>query len=471
MKLYRPRSFGLKTAIVFVALFGAHGGAMADAERFEADLRALFSEGGTLSIGDVSSAMLRSRLTAKDIVFEADEGERLLIDRYIVSGDYDAPTDVTLEGLRIEDGLTELTLMSVERIVLGEPSQAVFPLHEELAPEQVRLGSLAIDGIVIELASELAEEIFFDTPLSSGHGRMTIDKLRGESLSHEVIGMLEISGMAGVFAELDELGSGSFTLRSLRLEGVTGLDKEGEEKLASLVLRDLAVESPELVARLALLDLDGDFDDGKGGVRLEGLHMDLARMIELAPEDERTQLRMVSNVLTGGSGELRLDAALLGSWQEKDEHSVLISDSQIDIHDALSLLLDINLPLLLPHEVTPSDAFGNMEWLEDATLLGGDIHLSLANQGLFSRLATLGAAMEGVTEALYVEQVRTQAQGFGMMFGPEIQAILVGLVDLLEGSAQHLDVRVTLPAQSTVTSYMSDPLGVPGKLSVKVETR
>ncbi|WP_234270237.1 hypothetical protein [Billgrantia ethanolica] len=444
---------------------------MADTERLEADLRALFSEGGTLSIGDVSSAMLRSRLTAEDIVFEAEEGERLLIDRYIVSGDYDAPTDVTLEGLRIEDSLTELTLMSIERIVLGEPSQAVFPLHEELAPEQVRLGSLAIDGIVIELASELAEEIFFDTPLSSSHGRMTIDKLRGESLSHEAIGMLEISGMAGVFAELDELGSGSFTLRSLRLEGLTGIDKEGEEKLASLVLRDLAVESPELVARLALLDLDGDFDDGKGGVRLEGLHMDLARMIELAPEEERTQLRMVSNVLTGGSGELRLDAALLGSWQEKGEHSVLISDSQIDIHDALSLLLDINLPLLLPHDVTPSDAFGGMQWLEDATLLGGDIHLSLANQGLFSRLATLGAAMEGVTEALYVEQVRTQAQGFGMMFGPEIQAILVGLVDLLEGSAQHLDVRVTLPAQSTVTSYMSDPLGVPGKLSVKVETR
>ncbi|MCE8036793.1 hypothetical protein [Halomonas sp. MCCC 1A11062] len=468
MKLYRPRSIGLKQALVFVALFGAHGVAMADAERFEADLRALFSEGGTLSIGDVSSAMLRSRLTAEDIVFEAEEGERLLIDRYIVSGDYDAPTDVTLEGLRIEDSLTELTLMSVERIVLGEPSQAVFPLHDDaLTPEQVRLGSLAIDGIVIELA----EEIFFDTPLSSGHGRMTIDKLRGESLSHEAIGMLEISGMAGVFDELEELGSGSFTLRSLRLEGLTGIDKEGEEKLASLVLRDLAVESPELVARLALFDLDGNFDDGKGGVRLEGLHMDLARMIELAPEDERTQLRMVSNVLTGGSGELRLDAALLGSWQEKDEHSVLISDSQIDIHDALSLLLDINLPLLLPHEVTPSDAFSNMEWLEDATLLGGNIHLSLANQGLFSRLATLGAAMEGVTEALYVEQVRTQAQGFGMMFGPEIQAILVGLVDLLEGSAQHLDVRVTLPAQSTVTSYMSDPLGVPGKLSVKVETR
>nr|WP_228577659.1 hypothetical protein [Halomonas sp.] len=467
----QARAIRLGHTLAFMALFGACGGAMADTQRLEADLRALFSEGGSLSIGDVSSAMLRSRLTAEDIVFEAHEGERLLIDRYIVSGDYDAPDEVTLEGIRIEDSLTALTLMSIERMVLGEPSRAVFPLHEELDPAEVRVGTLAIDGIVLELASELAEEIFFDTPLDTSQGRMTIDKLRGESLSHEAIGMLEISGVAGTFDELDELGSGSFTLASLRLEELTGIDSEGEEKLASLMLRDLVMETSELAGSLALFDVDGDFADGKGGVRVEGLRLDLARMIELAPEDERTELRMASNVLTGGSGELKLDAAFLGSWQEKGGHSVLISDSRIDIHDALGLLLDINLPVLLPPGVTPGDAFADMDWLQTATLLGGDIRLSLSNQGLFARLATLGAAMEGVTEAQYVEQARTQAQGFGMMFGPEVQAILVGLVDLLEGSAEHLDVRVTLPSESSMATYMNDPLGLPSKLSVKVETR
>ncbi|MFQ3787932.1 hypothetical protein [Halomonas sp. A29] len=471
MFAHRPQAIRLSQILAFVALMGACGVATASPERLEADLRALFGEGGSLSLGKVSSAMLRSRVTAEDIVFEAQEGERLLIERYIVSGDYDAPDEVMLEGIRIEDSLTELTMMSAERIVLGEPSRAVFPLHTELDPKEVRLGSLAIDGLVFEMASELAEELLFDTPLQSGQGRMTIDKIRGESLSHAAIGMLELTGVAGVAEELDEFGSGSFTLASLRLEGLTGIDTEGEEKLASLVMSDFVVEASELTGSLALLDIDGDFEDGKGGVRLEGLHVDLARMIELAPEDERTQLRMVSNVLTNGSGELRLDAAFLGSWKEKGEHSVLVSDSQIDMHDALRLAFDINLPVLLPTGVIPADAFADMQWLESATLLGGDLRLSLTDQGLFARLATLGAAMEGITESQYIEQARTQAQGFGMMFGPEAQAVLLGLVELLEGAAEQLEVRMTLPSQSTMSSYTSDPLGLPSKLNLKVETR
>ncbi|NIC06767.1 hypothetical protein [Billgrantia bachuensis] len=471
MHSLRHQATRLGQMLTFATLMAACGVAAADAERLEADLRALFGEGGTLSLGEVSSAMLRSRTTAEDIVFEAEEGERLLIERYIVSGDYDAPDEVTLEGIRIEDSLTELTLMSVDRLVLGEPSRAVFPLHAELAPEEVSVASLAVDGIVLELASELAEELFFDTPLQKGQGRMTIERVRGESLTHDAIGMLELTGIDGVAEELDEIGSGSFSLASLRLEGLTGIDTEGEEKLASLLLSDLAVESRELVGSLALLDIDGDFDDGKGGMRLERLHVDLARMIELAPEEERTQLRMASNVLTDGSGELRLDAAFLGSWQEKGEHSVLVSDSQIDVQDALRLLLDINLPVQLPSGVTPADAFADTEWLERATLLGGDMRLSLSDQGLFARLATLGAAMEGITEAQYIEQARTQAQGLGMMFGPEAQAVLLGLVELLEGSAEELEVRANLPAESTVASYKADPLGLPEKLNIKVETR
>ncbi|WP_209473576.1 hypothetical protein [Billgrantia antri] len=471
MQAFNSSVTRLGQLLTCVALMGGSTTVAADAERLEADLRALFGAGGNLSLGEVSSGMLRSRVTAEEIVFEAEEGERLVIDRYIVSGDYDAPDEVTLEGLRIEDSLTELTLMSAERIVLGEPSHAVFPLHAELAPDEVRLGSLAIDGIVLELASELGEELFFDTPLQDGQGRMTIDRVRGESLTHDAIGMLEITGVAGAAENLDEIGSGSFTLASLRLEELTGLDTEGEETLASLLLRDLDVDASELVGSLAMLDVDGDFNDGKGGMRLEGLQLDLARMIELAPEEERTQLRMVSNVLTDGSGELRLDAALLGSWQEKGEHSVLVSDSQIVVQDALRLLFDVNLPVRLPAGVTPADAFADPDWLERATLLGGDMRLSLTDAGLFARLATLGAAMEGMTEAQYVEQARTQAQGLGMMFGPEAQAVLLGLVELLEGSAEELEVRLNLPAESSVASYQTDPLGVVDKLNVKFETR
>ncbi|WP_104202344.1 hypothetical protein [Billgrantia saliphila] len=471
MKATQTGASRLARSLTLAALLGASGAVLADAERLEADLRAAFGAGGNLTLGDVSSAMLRSRVTAEDVMFEAQEGERLHIDRYIVSGDYDSPDEVTLEGVRIEDSLTELTLMTAERIVLGEPSRAVFPLHEGLAPEDVRLGSLAIDDIAIELASELAEEMFIDTPLQTRQGRMSIDSVRGKDLTHDAIGVFEMTGVAGSTEDVDGLGSGSFTLESMRFEGLRGIDVEGEERLDTLLLRNLVVDSREFAGSVAQLDLDGAFEDGKGGLRLESLELDLARMIELAPAEERTQLRMASNVLTGGTGELRMDAALLGSWQDTGEHSVLTSDSRIDIQDALRLAFDANLPVLLPEGVTPAEVFADADWLERATLLGGDMHLMLSDQGLFPRLVTLGAATQGVTEAQYIEQARTQAQGFGMMFGPEVQAVLVALVDLLEGSAEELDLRLTLPAQSKLSTYADDPLGLPGKLGVKVETR
>src|SRR5690554_3950319 len=137
MYALRPTLTRLGQALVLAALMAASGLAAADPERLRADLQALFAGQGQLELGEVSSAMLRSRVTAEDIVFEAKEGERLLIDRYIVSGDYDRPDEVTLEGVRVEDSLTEFTLVSMQRIVLGEPSRAVLPLHEARAVEEV----------------------------------------------------------------------------------------------------------------------------------------------------------------------------------------------------------------------------------------------------------------------------------------------------------------------------------------------
>lgn len=463
-------------AAVLAALFAATP-ALADdaergpAERLEADLRALFGENGQVEIGEVSSALLRSRVTAEEVVYLGEEGERLVIDRYVVSGDYDSPDEVTLEGVRLEDSLSELALMQIERIVLGEPSRAVFPLDDSLAPEDVRIGRLTIDDITLDLASELAEKVFHDSPLSDGQGRVTIARVRGESLSHAAIGHFEITDMAGTGENLGEFGAGSFTLASLAFEGLTGIDREGEESLESLVLQDFAIDSDRLVGNLERLSVDGDFSDGQGGVEIDDFHADLARMIELAPEEERSQLRMASNVLTDGSGQLRLDAAFLGNWEAGDDHSLITSDSQVTVHDALRLLFDVTLPVVLPDGVAPEAVFTDAERLETATLLGGEVRLTLAEQGLFGRLAMLGAAMEGISESQYLEQARTQAEGFGMMFGPEVQQFFLGLVALAEGAAEEVEVVVTLPAESNLETYTGDPLALPDKLSLKVETR
>ncbi|WP_444677048.1 hypothetical protein [Halomonas sp. E19] len=73
--------------------------------------------------------------------------------------------------------------------------------------------------------------------------------------------------MAGTLSEVDELGSASFTLESLRIEGLTGLDSDGDEQLARLELRGLDLLTDSLAASLARLDMDGDFSDGKGACR------------------------------------------------------------------------------------------------------------------------------------------------------------------------------------------------------------
>jgi hypothetical protein len=180
---------------------------------------------------------------------------------------------------------------------------------------------------------------------------------------------------------------------------------------------------------------------------------------------------MVSNVLTDGSGDLRLDAAFTGNWAEEGDHSLLTSDSHLTIAEALRLAIDINLPVLLPAGTEPADIFTDDSLLQASSLLGGDIQINLNNQGLFGRLLILGAAMEGISEAQYLNQARTQAQGFGMMFGPEIQAIFTGLVEMMAGTASELAIGITLPAESNLETYTGDPLALPDKLSLQVETR
>ncbi|MBB3185822.1 hypothetical protein FHR95_003415 [Halomonas fontilapidosi] len=445
----------------------AHG----STERLEADLRSLVSGQGEVEIGEVSSGVLRSQVAAQALEFRGEAGERLIIDRYVVNGDYDSPDEVILEGLRLEDELSELALVEIERIVLGEPSRAVFPLDGSLAPQDVSIATLAIDDVIFDFASELARELFDEADVDDTQARITIARVRGEGLSHAAIDRFEVADVSGVGESLGEFGAGSFTLASLVFEGLQGLDTEEQQRLDALVLSDLVIDAERLVGRLARLSVDGDMSDGEGGVVIDDFQADLARMIELAPEEERAQLRMASNVLTDGSGNLRIDAALLGNWEEGETQSLITSDSQVTVHDALRLGFDIELPVVLPEGISPAAVFADAEVLELATLLGGNLRLILNEEGLFGRMATLGAAMEGITESQYIEQARTQAEGFGMMFGPQVQQFLLGLVSLAEGTAEELEVALTLPAESNLETYTGDPLSLPERLEMRVETR
>lgn len=445
------------------------GPSFASAERLEADLSALFAD-GELSLGEVSKASMRDRFTAEDIVYESLEGERLQIGRYIVVGNYDNPEEVRLEGVRVEDSLTELPLLSIESLVLGEPGAAVFT-DETVRQTPLNLASLSIDGITLDLNADLASEIADELDVHHSPGRLEIAKVRGEDISEDALGMLEFTDVAMHSEDLGDLGKGAFILERMRIENLRGMQSEQDEHLGAMLLDNMVIESDALVASFDHFRVDGDFNDGEGGIWLEGFALDLNRMIALAPPDERTEMRMFSNILTDGSGKLALDAHFAGRWEEQAHHSVLGGDGRIALNEALGLSLDLNLPMMLPDDVSPMDALRDTRLLETATLLGGDIALTLDDKGLLERLVILGATLEGVPEAQVIEQARTQAQGFGMMFGPEIQSVLMGMVELIEGNASQLMLDIKLPAESNVQAYVEDPLGLPSQLSVQVETR
>ena len=231
------------------------------------------------------------------------------------------------------------------------------------------------------------------------------------------------------------------------------------------------MESDTLAASLALLSLDGDLSDGAASVQVESLELDLNRMIALAPPEERTQMRMVANVLTGGTGLLGIDADFLARWEEQTSQSLLGGDGQITLRDALGLSLNVELPVILPEGVTPVDVLTDRESLDNATLLGGEAVLTLDDHGLLTRLVTLVATLEGVTEEQILEVARTQARGYGVVFGPEVEAVLMGGMTLLEGRASQMIMSITLPAESRLNTYADDPLGLPDLLSLEVETR
>lgn len=449
------------------------GLAQADAERLEADLRARFADTpGELTIGEVSDSLLGDEATAEDLSFVDADGSRLDVASYVVEGDYAEPDAVIMEGLRLERTGPEAGVLTAERVRMVRPGGPQPWSEGALRDIDFEAESLTAEGLRLEL--EAAPVTSADgkktlPPTGPSGGWLTVEHLQASELSSQAIGSLEMNGIAGHGEGLEAIGEGDVRLASLRLVGVRQL--QDEPSVERLELNDLSVEADRLVADLASLSVDADMRDGESGGRLEALELDLARMIELAPPEERTRLRLASNVLTGGSGRLTLDADFDGGWEALGQKSLLSGNGRVTAGDAFDWHLDAELPVRLPDGVEPAAFLAEMEDLDDVTLLGGRIETTLADLGLFDRMPAVMAASRGVSEGEFLAQVRTQAKGFGTMLGPEIGALLNGVVDMMEGRASELTVDLTLPPESEAEALTADPLGLPSKLSMRVETR
>ncbi|WP_136248154.1 hypothetical protein [Halomonas borealis] len=465
-------------AAVLAAMLAAlpWAAAQADAERLEADLRARFAAApGELTIGELSDGLLGGDATAENLSFVEDDGSRVRVARYVVEGDYDAPDAVVMEGVRLEGGGREAGMFSVERLRLEKPSGPLPWPEGRWNGADLDAEALTAEGLRLELESAPVTSADGKKVLggqASPHGWLTIERLQASELSPQAIGHLEANGIAGHGEGLDEMGVADLTLASLELDGMRRLADDGEgPSLDGLRLEALSIESDRLVADLESLSVDGNLRDGEGGARFEALDLDLTRMIERAPAAQRTQLRLASNVLTGGSGQLRLDGEFDGGWEALGRKSLLTGEGMVTADDAFRWRFDTELPVRLPEGVDPQAYLSTMTDPSDMTLLGGRIETTLSELGLFARLPAVMAASRGIGEAEALEQARTQAKGFGTMLGPRVGRLLNGLVDMMEGQASELTVRLTLPAASDARTLTADPLGLPSKLSMEVETR
>lgn len=301
-------------------------------------------------------------------------------------------------------------------------------------------------------------------------GHVTIDQLTATGVSDQAVEHLTFSGLEGQLKHLDELGSGSVALGSGTLRGFTGLDDDQPE-LDRLALKDLDVDLDRLTGSLAALDVDTR-DENEGRFTLDALTLELDPLIAQAPADQRSPLRMVSNLVTDGSGVLHLDAQANGRQEDDGGATRFTGDSRLRIGDALGWQITTDVTARLHEGADPKALAAGVDGLDDlegVTLLGGDMDMTLTEQGLFGRLPASLAAMQGMSETDFMEQARTQAEGFGQMYGPGVKQIANGLVAMMAGDAEALSIHLDVPDEANLQQLASDPLALPDRLSMKVE--
>lgn len=469
-----------------IALLAFTAQANADSERLEAGLRDMFaSEAGELTIDKISDSLFGGTSTAEGLVYTEPSVGTLRIDRYVVKGDFDSPDKVTVDGMTFELRDSEANALSAARLTLTKPDRAVVDLSQ-LADGELELSadSVLFDSLAFVANEQTAgSDTDFTQLLEDFIGRLELDTLEFRQVSEDDFDGMTLEGLSAEFEKLQQLGAGKASLEQLVMNGLnvpdmasdSHLDMEDIDEVPSITdmtLKALDIDSEGLVASLESMTSDQDWSDGQTGTTINNLVVDLGRVIEMMPADERTNARMMSNMLTGGSNVLTLNAEGSGSLEAlSDGKADYQVEGRIKVADALSLDSMIGLVLLTPEGVDVADHVmqieqGNLELLDFES---GKARLGLVNKGVFNRIPAVAATVQGISESEFIDQARTQAKGMGNMFGPQASEVLLGLVNMMDGKANQMNVSVTLPSMQELETEVEDPLGLPQKLSMKVD--
>ncbi|WP_027967425.1 hypothetical protein [Halomonas halocynthiae] len=475
----------MRPVALSVALLAFAAQANASSEQLEAGLRAMFAnDAGELTIDNVSDSLFGGSSTAEGLVYVEPSVGTLRIDSYVVNGDFDSPDDVVIEGITFSAEGSETDALSADKLTLNRPDRAVVDPVEVLKGEMdFSAESVLLNALTVAINEQSAgSDADFIELLEDFTGKVALKRLEFRQVSQERVDGVTLEGMSSEFDEFQQLGAGSMSLDKLMMNGLNvagmqtisegDLDELAAPLITEMTLNGFEIDAEGLAASLESMVSDQDWSNGETGTTVSNLVIDLGRVIEWVPADERTEVRMVSNILTGGSNILTLNAEGSGSLEElSDGRADYQVKSDVRLDDALSLKSMVGLVLLTPEGMSAADQVmqieqGNLELLDFES---GKAHLGLVNQGLFNRLPAVAATVEGISEAEFIQQTRTQAKGMGNVLGPQVSELMVGLVDMMEGKASQVDVSVTLPSFKSLETSIDDPLGLPDKLSMKVE--
>ena len=457
-------SFPQRLTVGLSALF-LSGMVSASSEKLEADLREGLVGDGVITFSRVYEDAQQGLYVAEGIEVTNQEGEVLTFERYTVQGDYDQPTSVSAEGIAMFSAEEAQPLISVDSITLANPGMAVLSI-DALEASDYTLPGLAINGLRINLAEIIVSEWSADLP----SGYLSMDSLNAEDISRHAIGLLEVDGVsADILFDAYRAISGQLDIASIRIEQLQGMEHPGQESVESASLNGASLVGEGWQVALERLWVDGSAFNGNTG--FEGAYFDVAELIKLVPPSERQELQTFLDVMTDGTGQLHADAYHESRWQEESEHSRLLSEGSMTFTNAGDIAYSMDIPLVLSEGITLDDATRDSALFENALLKGGRLLLTYSDEGLLPRLASSIAVSEGISAPQVIVQMNQQAQQAGAMFGPQVQKVIRGLVDIMAGHSSDMNVSAALPKNMMFNHSMLSPMRIAEYVDIRIELK
>lgn len=451
---------------------------LADTQRLEDGL-AHWSDAGHVRVGEVSQ--VADDLTrASNISIVENSDTRLQVEQYDVEGDYGDPDRVVMSGVVLTSPDVR---MEVGRLAIDEPSKAVW----ELDSPELELSAASIVAKDVALAARVS-----DTDLRAYSGdsappqRITMDIESIEALGLDMSsehGSLESLTLKGLSSTVSGLDGWRMALESFALSDFSWGAPWDALLIGGIELSELAVNKDDLqVAGITRLTSTSEITAERFTSHsvLDEAFVDFNQLIGLVPIEDRSSIRMVTNVMAGGSERFTMSGEGAGAIEARGASILAHSDSHLDIPGSFGLTLNYEFPLALSKGQTAEELFTRftdyslaLDPLEDlgnfwppVKPLGGHLSVVYHNQGMVDRLMSVAAATMGQSRSELLASMSAELQQGEQGMSLTSPQVINSVLKLLEGEASTLRLDLELPPSVGIHKLVNNPEGVMERLVV-----